>query len=124
MQHMQTASNVVSSAYYSSTQLNSILHVPPYRCGPCRQVFPHLTSIFEARKDKGLVVVGISIEDDPTLDSFVQKEGSRMGYTVAVDTQGGTQRLMQEAGVSGIPHAFVCDREGRIAHRWAMRSQS
>ena len=40
-----------------------------------------------------------------------------MGYTVAVDTQGHTQTLMQQAGVSGIPHAFVVSRDGKIVHR-------
>ena len=86
-------------------------------CGPCRQVFPHLTAIYRSRQDKGLSVVGVSIEDDPSLPDFVKKEGDRMGYTVAVDRGGTAQQLMQRAGVSGIPHAFVVDRAGTIVHR-------
>ena len=62
-------------------------------------------------------MVGISIEEDSSLEQFVKSEGDRMGYTVAVDTQGRTQALMQQAGVSGIPHAFVVSRDGKIVHR-------
>lgn len=92
-------------------------------CGPCRQVFPHLTAIYKSRQGKGLSVVGVSIEDDPSLDAFVAKEGDRMGYTVAVDQGGTAQQLMQRAGVSGIPHAFVVDRTGTIAHRCGLCCQ-
>jgi thiol-disulfide isomerase/thioredoxin len=87
-------------------------------CGPCRQVFPHLTAIFKARKDQGLSVVGISVEDDPTLPDFVRGEGNRMAYTVAVSTAGSAARLMERARVSGIPHAFVVDRGGLIVYRY------
>lgn len=86
-------------------------------CGPCRQVFPHLTAIYKKRQDQGLSVVGVSIEDDPTLPDFVRGEGERMGYTVAVSTSGSAARLMERAGISGIPHAFIVDRGGKIVYR-------
>jgi thiol-disulfide isomerase/thioredoxin len=105
----------VACAYIQGVQAT-----PGCRCGPCRQIIPHLTAIYEARKAKGLSVVGVSIEDDPTLEQFVQADGSRMGYTVAVDTQGQTQSLMQQAHVSGIPHAFVVDHGGKIVYRCAL----
>jgi thiol-disulfide isomerase/thioredoxin len=54
-------------------------------CGPCRQVFPHLSRIYSQRKDKGLVVVGISVDDDPGLAAFFEQQGDKMAYTVAVD---------------------------------------
>ena len=56
------------------------------RCGPCRAVFPHLSKIAGAYADKGLVVLGISIEaDSPQLDAFVARQ--QMDYTVAVSEQ-------------------------------------
>ncbi len=33
-------------------------------CGPCRMAFPHLSALQRKYKDKGLVVVGISLEED------------------------------------------------------------
>jgi thiol-disulfide isomerase/thioredoxin len=89
-------------------------------CPPCRQIFPHLTSIYKAKKARGLSVVGVSIEDDPSLAAFVAGEGDRMGYTVAVDKRGVTQGLMQHAGASGIPHAFVVDRNSVIVFRCSL----
>ena len=56
------------------------------RCGPCRAVFPHLSKIAKSYADKGLVVVGISVEaDSPQLDAFVARQ--QMDYTVAVSEQ-------------------------------------
>ena len=56
------------------------------RCGPCRAVFPHLSKIARTYAEKGLVVVGISIEaDSPQLDAFVARQ--QMDYTVAVSEQ-------------------------------------
>ncbi len=58
----------------------------PLRCGPCRAVFPHLSKIAQAYADKGLAVIGISIEaDSPQLDAFVARQ--QMDYTVAVSEQ-------------------------------------
>jgi thiol-disulfide isomerase/thioredoxin len=33
-------------------------------CGPCRMAFPHLSELQRKYKDKGLVVLGISLEED------------------------------------------------------------
>ena len=73
--------------------------------------------MYKERKDKGLVVIGISIEDDPALKSFVAQEDERMGYTVAMDRKGTAAGLMTKANVSGIPHAFIVDASGTITHR-------
>jgi hypothetical protein len=49
-------------------------------------VFPHLSKIAQAYADKGLAVIGISIEaDSPQLDAFVARQ--QMDYTVAVSEQ-------------------------------------
>ncbi|BDA46662.1 probable thiol-disulfide oxidoreductase ResA [Coccomyxa sp. Obi] len=85
-------------------------------CAPCRAVFPHLSEIAHKYKDKGLKVVSICVEQDsPALQQFVDQQGSKMEYTVAVDPQGvAGQQLMATAKVSGIPHAFVVDRDGIV----------
>ncbi|KAK9806245.1 hypothetical protein WJX72_007129 [[Myrmecia] bisecta] len=87
-------------------------------CGPCRAVFPHLSEIQKKFKPKGLRVIGVCLEDpSPTLKSFVHQQGDKMHYTVAVDPKGVVgQKLMEFAGVTGIPHAFVVDKAGIIAY--------
>lgn len=85
-------------------------------CPPCRESIPHLTELQKKLKDKGVVVVGVSSEDAGTVREFVKKMGSKMGYVVAVDDKGATTKRYLEAwGIEGIPHAFIVDKEGRIA---------
>ena len=54
------------------------------RCGPCRQVAPHLSNIARKYRDKGLKVIGLSLDDvSPTLHQFVASQGDKMDYTVS-----------------------------------------
>ncbi len=84
-------------------------------CGPCKYSIPHLTKLQEKYRDKGLVVVGISAETPPVVKPFVEKQGKGMNYTVAVDESRKTSRAyMEPFGVTGIPWAFVVDRDGLL----------
>jgi thiol-disulfide isomerase/thioredoxin len=85
-------------------------------CGPCRTSIPHLTELQKKFKDKGVVFVGVSDEELATVKPFVEKMGEAMEYLVAVDdAQQTTQAYMKAFGVNSIPHAFVIDKEGKIA---------
>ena len=85
-------------------------------CAPCKTTIPHLTEIQKKYKDKGLTVIGISNESKETAGKFVKKMGEQMDYTVAVDVQGFVQRnYMNAFGAQGIPHAFIINRNGKIA---------
>jgi len=86
-------------------------------CGPCRQIFPHLSDIARKFRPRGLVVAGITQEEDsPRLQQFVDQQGAGMDYNVAVDEGGAVEQLAAKAMVRGIPHSFVCDREGTILY--------
>ncbi|CAK0785789.1 hypothetical protein CVIRNUC_009000 [Coccomyxa viridis] len=87
-------------------------------CGPCRQVFPHLSRIAQKYRDRGLKVIGLSLDDaSPGLQHFVHSQGDKMDYTVVMDPYGRAgQVLMTAAHVSGIPHAFVVDGQGTVQH--------
>ena len=80
-------------------------------------MFPHLTRIYNERTEKGLVVIGISVTDDPGLQDFVDQQGDKMGYTVAIDQAGSAGQLMKRTKIQGIPHAFIVGRDGKIAYR-------
>ena len=79
-------------------------------CMPCRMSIPHLSEIQKKYKDKGVVVVGISHEATPTVETFVKKQKD-MDYNVAADLAGTTYNKYME-GIRGIPHAFIVDRNG------------
>lgn len=77
-------------------------------CPPCRATIPHLNEINKKYKDKGLVVIGITDEDKKTIDTF--RKSTPMEYHVAIDKK----EIGQKLGVSGIPHAFLVNKEGKI----------
>ena len=85
-------------------------------CGPCRASIPHLTELQKEFADRGVVFVGVSDETSAKVRPFVDEMGEKMDYTVAIDRDGKTSAgYMKAYGQNGIPHAFVVDREGRIA---------
>lgn len=85
-------------------------------CGPCRVSIPHLTEVAHKYKDKNVVVVGISNEEAGVAKPFVEKQGAKMDYNVAVDPTGNViEGYMRAFGCRGIPHAFIVDAEGKIA---------
>jgi len=76
-------------------------------CPPCRQSIPHLNELYKTYKDRGLVVIGLTDEDKSTIKKF-QKD-IPMDYFVAID-----DKLSKEFGVTGIPHALLVDKDGKI----------
>lgn len=85
-------------------------------CAPCRTTIPHLTELQEKFENRGVVFIGITSEAVSTVKPFVEKMGQKMDYHVAIDQDRKTSRGYMEAfGVRGIPHAFVVDKEGKIA---------
>lgn len=84
-------------------------------CGPCRVSIPHLTELQKKYKDKGVVLVGVSDETEAKVKPFVEKQGEKMDYRVAIDDERGTSKgYMQAFNVGGIPHAFIVDKSGKM----------
>lgn len=85
-------------------------------CPPCRYSIPHLTELQEKYKDRDVLVVGISSEEAETVKSFVEQAGDKMKYHVAVDKDETTwSAYMEASGARGIPHAFIVNKEGKVA---------
>lgn len=80
-------------------------------CPPCLRSVPHLIKLQDRLKDRGVVVVGISDEDPQTVEAFARR--MKMTYTVGIDDDHATSNAWM-AGVSGIPHAFVVNKDGVI----------
>ncbi|MCC6426358.1 MAG: redoxin family protein [Phycisphaerales bacterium] len=93
-------------------------------CKPCLDSIPHLTKLQKEHKD--ITIIGVAgSERKPEsgsdqrltkLESFVKARGSQMEYTVAYDADRAMVKdWMEPAGRTGIPAAFLVDREGKIA---------
>jgi len=79
-------------------------------CPPCRASIPHLNEVNKKFKEKGLVIIGVSDEDKKTVEEF--RKTVPMEYNVALDKTG---KLGEKFGITGIPHAFVVGKDGKIA---------
>ncbi len=93
-------------------------------CGPCRVSIPHLTELQKKHKDVTFVGVSVWEQDQSLVMPFVDKMGSQMAYTVAMDAvpvggdgNSGTMATtwMQAAGQDGIPTAFIINKESKVA---------
>lgn len=82
-------------------------------CGPCRQEIPLLVSLYEEFKDRGLVVVGVGLDEGgaDVLKPFV--EANHMSYPVLV----GDKALGTTYKVTSIPTTYVIGRDGKIASK-------
>ncbi len=80
-------------------------------CPPCRAEMPGFQAVYEARKDRGLVILGIAEDDDGPVpvSGFVVRYG--ITYPIAMYTPA-TERLF--GGINAIPTTFLIDRAGRI----------
>jgi thiol-disulfide isomerase/thioredoxin len=95
-------------------------------CGPCKAAIPHLTRLQHEHAGK-LEVIGVSISerqktpDDidyiDRVQQFVDGQGERMDYRVAVDTADKQMHAawFQPTGTGGIPTAYVIDQKGLVA---------
>ena len=79
-------------------------------CPPCRKSIPHLNEIYEKYKDKNLVIIGVSDEDPAAVKTF--QKGTPMNYPNGI-----SKDLVQQYGVTGIPHAFLIGKDGKLLWR-------
>jgi peroxiredoxin len=79
-------------------------------CDPCREEIPRFLELQNKYGDRGLQIIGISMDDSPQpVRDFYQQ--FKMNYPVAL---GGAKTGDLYGGILGLPIAFVIDRQGRI----------
>ena len=81
-------------------------------CAPCRYETPHFQSLYEEYHDRGLEMVGVSIDSPGNVDlamDFLEEHG--VTYIQLHDPD---QRSMDLYSVLGLPATFLIDGEGII----------
>ena len=64
-------------------------------CGPCKEEIPSFVELYEQYKDKGLVIVGVSIDDAPeTLRAFAQEWHMQLSDRADADRRRGQLRTV------------------------------
>ncbi|MGB9199236.1 MAG: TlpA disulfide reductase family protein [Terriglobales bacterium] len=88
-------------------------------CPPCRKEMPDLEALYERFGSQGLVILGISDEEQSKVAPFVRDR--KVTFPILLDPG----RKVNEAFiVEGIPKSFVYDRDGKlVAQSIDMRTQ-
>jgi peroxiredoxin len=84
-------------------------------CGPCKVEIPDLVALQNQYKDQGLVVLGVSQDDDPeTLRTFASEY--KMNYPILVGRDK-PELLDAQGPLWGLPTSYVIGRDGAICTR-------
>lgn len=78
-------------------------------CGPCVAGIPHLNKLHDEHEKDGLRIVSFTDQTREHVEEFMKK--TEMHYALGTGSQ-----LSRRYGVTGIPHAFIVGRDGKL--RW------
>jgi thiol-disulfide isomerase/thioredoxin len=79
-------------------------------CKPCRESFPWMDSVQRSYAGKGLVVVGVNVDQERDLaERFMQQMNPH--FRIVFDPQGTLAEMFK---VSGMPASFIIDRQGVV----------
>ena len=82
-------------------------------CPPCREESPTLVSLYNAYKDKGFVILSVSIDKNATQwKNAIRQDGYTWENVCDLNGYGGPVAALYT--VTAIPNSFLLDRNGRI----------
>ena len=79
-------------------------------CGPCRKETPNVVAVYNKYRDKGLVVIGIPVNDTQEETKEAMKQLG-IHYPQLIDP---SQSLAELFNVEGIPYIILFDKNGQI----------
>lgn len=85
-------------------------------CHPCKTETPYLQSVYERYQDRGLRLLGVSVDrraDHDAVIEFVEEFG--VTYDIALDPDALSRDLFR---ARGLPTSVLIDREGAVAFSW------
>ena len=86
-------------------------------CGPCRQEFPILDSMYRKYRPMGFTLLGVNVEPDmkDAEEKFLSKI-QPVSFPLLMDTRNAVSQLY---GVNAMPSTVLVDRKGNV--RWLHR---
>lgn len=112
-----TLSSLVGGNWRLSEQRGKVvaIHFWNAGCGPCRSQMALLAQLADKYKTSGLVVFGISIDDEA---ASVLNAVGRMGimYPVLLDRE---RKVARSYALKTLPSMVLVDRDGRIRHAYS-----
>lgn len=81
-------------------------------CMPCRAEIPILNSVFDELHDEGLVILGITAEEEAVVQEFLKDRP--VSYPVILDEMG---TITHRYRIQAFPTLVFIDREGNLVDR-------
>ena len=84
-------------------------------CTPCKLELPHFIELHQEYKDRGLVIIGVSLDKTGVREvaSFVKEW--KIPYVVVM----GTGEVVRDyGGIRGVPTTFVIGKDGKIYRKY------
>lgn len=82
-------------------------------CPPCQQETPILRSLADTYRDRGLEVVGVSVQETTAADVKAYADRYRLRYTIGFD---GSGHVLRAYRVFALPTQFFIDVDGVMRH--------
>jgi peroxiredoxin/YHS domain-containing protein len=89
-------------------------------CAPCRKSMPELDDLHRRYRDRGVTVLGVSIDEGGAAKVRKFLKTRSVSYPIALDSE--KAPAWEAYRVKSVPAAFLIDREGRIVAQWTGRS--
>lgn len=80
-------------------------------CVPCREEMPSMEQLYRRYKERGLVVLAISVDAEGAKAVVPFVKELKLTFPIGLDPK---MALAQQYGVLGIPSSFLVDRKGRL----------
>jgi cytochrome c biogenesis protein CcmG/thiol:disulfide interchange protein DsbE len=80
-------------------------------CAPCREETPWFVEFQSKYRDRGFVVLGVSLDDDGWKSVKPFMEAKHMNYPVMI----GSDEVATQYRVKSLPETMIIDESGRIA---------
>ncbi|BCB95138.1 thiol:disulfide interchange protein [Dissulfurispira thermophila] len=83
-------------------------------CGPCKAEMPSLNNLYNEFKDKGFVVLAVSVDtSEKSVKSFIKD--NKLSFPVLMDKNKAVS--FDDYGVLGLPTTFLIDKNGGIVEK-------
>ncbi|MGM0933408.1 MAG: redoxin domain-containing protein [Bacteroidota bacterium] len=87
-------------------------------CKPCRVENPNIVKIYEKYHDKGLEIIGVSLDRPNQRDKWLQAiEDDKLPWHQVSNLEFWNEPVAQQYGIRSIPAAFILDEDGIIVAR-------
>jgi thiol-disulfide isomerase/thioredoxin len=81
-------------------------------CSPCMQEMPHMVELYKLYKDKGLGILGVSLDtDEEAWKNAISKTGASWDHISELKRN---SEIANMFGVTAIPFTLLVDKEGHV----------